>query len=160
MPETKVILLAEDREDDIIMVRRSFERAHIFNPLHVVRDGDEAIQYLAGIGKYSVRVEYPLPSLMLMDLKMPCTDGFEVLKWIRSQRSLSALPVVVLTCSEEMRDVNRAYELGANSFLIKPMDFDNSPSLGQMIKDYWLNFSKLPYTSRPPIGQSEQEKSG
>src|SRR2546428_9867920 len=124
MPDQAVILLAEDREDDILLIRKAFQEAFINNPLQVVRDGEEAIAYLSGEGKYSNRAEYPLPELMLLDLKMPGTDGFDVLKWMRQQPGLQALRVVVLTSSDQMRDVNAAYQLGANSFLVKPIDFE------------------------------------
>src|SRR5258708_29079097 len=125
MADQSVILLAEDREDDIVLIRRSFSKAYITNPLLVVRDGDEAISYLEGMGKYSNREEFPLPDLLLLDLKMPRKDGFEVIRWLRKHPTLKALPVVVLTSSNDIRDVNTAYQLGANSFLVKPMDFEN-----------------------------------
>src|SRR5437879_1980484 len=99
MPDLSLILLVEDKEDDIFLIRRAFEKGGILNPLHVVRDGDEAIEYLAGEGKYNNRAEYPLPQLMLLDLKMPGTDGFEVLHWVRQQPGLSSLVIVVLTSS-------------------------------------------------------------
>jgi len=149
MSDTRVILLAEDREDDIVLITKAFSRAWIDNPMHVVRDGEEAINYLAGKGKYAIRSEYPLPTLLLLDLKMPRADGFDVLQWIRTQPSLSNLVVVVLTSSEDIRDVNRAYQLGANSFLIKPMDFENAKALAEMIRDYWLRANKPPHTIRP-----------
>src|SRR5438105_2858307 len=120
MSEYAVILVAEDREDDIILIRRAFARARVVNPIHVVRDGEEALAYLKGEGKYGNRREYPLPELLLLDLKMPRMDGFEVLRWVRSQPDLRLLRVVVLTSSEDVRDVNLAYQLGANSFLVKP----------------------------------------
>jgi CheY-like chemotaxis protein len=102
MPDTGVILLAEDREDDVVLIRRAFRQAYVNNPLQVVQDGVEAISYLRGEGKYSNREEYPLPDLILLDLKMPRVDGFEVLKWIREQPSLATLRVVVLTSSEDL----------------------------------------------------------
>src|ERR1051326_7062364 len=119
MPDNSVILLAEDREDDVLLIRRAFNKANLLNPLHVVQDGEEAIAYLKGEGQYANRAEYPLPSLLLLDLKMPRKNGFEVLQWIRQQPSLSALRVVVLTSSSEIQDVNMAYRLGSNSFLVK-----------------------------------------
>src|SRR5262245_59108944 len=131
MPDTGVILLVEDREDDVFLIRRAFKDAFVTNPLHVVRDGDEAISYLKGENKYSNREEFPLPDLMLLDLKMPKIDGFEVLKWIREQPSLAALRVVVLTSSEDLHDVNRAYKLGANSFMVKPLEFHDVVHMGQ-----------------------------
>ena len=91
VPEISVILLAEDREDDILLIQQAFARAHIPNPLYVVRDGEELILYLKGDGKFSNRAEYPLPGLLLLDLKMPRVNGFEVLKWIREQPTLAAL---------------------------------------------------------------------
>ncbi len=149
MPETGVILLAEDDEDDILLVQCAFKEAGIINPLHVVRDGDEAIAYLKGVGRYSNRAEYPLPSLLLLDLKMPHTNGFEVLQWIRSEPSLRALRVIVLTSSAELCDVNEAYHLGANSFLVKPKDFGNFITLFQTLHSYWLRRDQSPEIDRP-----------
>ena len=117
--DTSVILVVEDREDDILLIRRAFDRASVTNPIQVVRDGEEAIAYLIGEGQYANRDEYPLPVLVLLDLKLPRKDGFEVLSWIRSQPGIRSLPVVVLTSSNQIRDVNRAYQLGANSFFVK-----------------------------------------
>src|SRR2546421_5159781 len=116
MPDQAVILIAEEREDDVLLVRRRLTRARIFKPIQVVGNGDELIAYLKAEGKFASRDEYPLPSLILLDLKMPGTDGFEVLRWIREQPALKALRVIVLTSSDAMRDVNEAYESGANSF--------------------------------------------
>ena len=143
-----VILLAEDREDDILLVKRAFEKGEIANPLFVVRDGDEAICYLSGIGKYGNRAEYPLPDLLLLDLKMPKVDGFEVLRWVRQQPGFSAVRVVVLTASDQIRDVNRAYRLGANSFMVKPTDFQNVVEMAKTLRSYWLQMSKAPEISR------------
>ncbi len=148
MPERAVILLAEDREDDIVVIRRAFDKGGISNPLFVVRDGEEAVQYLEGGGKFSNRAEYPLPDLLLLDLKMPRMDGFEVLRWIRQRPGLSSLRVVVLTSSENIRDVNVAYHMGANSFMVKPMDFENAIELAKVLRDYWLTASKAPATAR------------
>ncbi len=149
MTDHAVMLIAEDREDDVLLIRRCLTRAHIFNPIQVVRNGDEVIAYLKAEGKFARRDEYPLPSLLLLDLKMPRTDGFEVLRWIREQPGLKALRVIVLTSSEDMRDVNEAYELGANSFLVKPIDFENFVEIGRFLKDYWLRIDKAPDISRP-----------
>jgi CheY-like chemotaxis protein len=146
--EQAVILLAEDREDDIILVKRAFEKGEIANPLFVVRDGEEAISYLSGIGKYGNRAEYPLPDLLLLDLKMPRVDGFEVLRWVRQQPGFSALRVVVLTSSDQIRDVNTAYRLGANSFMVKPTDFQNVVEMAKTLRSYWLQMSKAPEVSR------------
>jgi CheY-like chemotaxis protein len=149
MPERAVILLAENSEDDIVLVLGAFKRANILNPIHVTRSGEEAIEYLSGVGKYSNRAEYPLPELLLLDLKMPGLDGFDVTRWIRQQPSLNALRIVVLTASDHIRDVNQAYQLGANSFMVKPMEFENYIELSKSIHDYWLLKSKAPETTRP-----------
>src|SRR5262245_19327849 len=125
LAEHSVILLVEDREDDVILVKRAFDKAKVINPVVVVRSGEEALLYLRGEGNYSNRAEYPLPELILLDLKMPGLDGFDVLRWIRARPELRALRVVVLTSSEDVYDVNKAYGLGANSFLVKPSSFDN-----------------------------------
>jgi CheY-like chemotaxis protein len=148
MVETAVILMAEDDENQVVLMRRVFKQARLLNPVHVVKHGEEAIAYLKGEGQYANREEYPLPALLLLDLKMPRKNGFEVLKWIREQPSLCALRVIVLTSSEEMADVNRAYQLGANSFLVKPADFEKFVSIIQTLQGYWLWMNETPEISR------------
>jgi CheY-like chemotaxis protein len=145
-----VILLVEDSEDDILLIQRAFRQANIVNPLQVVRDGAEAIAYLRGHGPYNNRAEYPLPELLLLDLKMPGIDGFDVLRWLREQRGFGSMRIVVLSSSERIRDVNLAYQLGANSFLVKPVDFKDLVELTQAIHGYWLWLSKAPESYRPP----------
>ena len=152
MSEQSVILLVEDREDDVVLVRRALSRGFLDNPMHVVRSGEEAISYLQGEGKYSNRAEYPLPDLVLLDLKMPGMDGFGVLEWIRNQEGLRGMRVVVLTSSEQMRDVNRAYQLGANSFLVKPTDFDDYIHVTRVLREYWLTLDRAPDVSRREKG--------
>src|SRR5665213_1047384 len=125
MAEHAVILLAEDEEDHVLLIRRAFEQAKIPNPLHVVWNGQEAIAYLKGEGKYANREEYPLPALFLLDLKMPRVNGFEVLQWLRSQPGLAPLRVLVLTSSDAIRDVDEAGRLGAKSFLVETIDFQD-----------------------------------
>jgi len=144
-----IILLAEDDENHVFLIRRAFKKANLLNPLYVVRDGEETIAYLQGEGQFANRDEYPLPTLLLLDLKMPRKDGFQVLEWIRKDPNLRRLRVVVLTSSEEIRDVNRAYELGANSFLVKPMDMQEFMRLTDAIHGYWLWLSRAPEVDRP-----------
>ena len=148
MPDQAVILLAEDREDDVILIRRAFRSAFLDNPLQIVRDGEECIAYLAGMAKFSNRAEFPLPELLLLDLKMPRMDGFDVLLWLRQQPTLSSLRVIVITSSEALRDVNRAYELGASSFMVKPTDFENYIAISKFISNF-LRMVKPPEISRP-----------
>jgi len=158
MAEDAVILLAEDEEDYVLLIQRAFSKANILNPLHVVWNGQEVISYLKGDGKYSNREEYPLPDLLLLDLKMPRVNGFEVLQWIRQQPGLAPLRVLVLTSSDQIRDVNEAYRLGANSFLVKPLDFEDFAQLSHLIQEFWLKASKAPETFRPPRDTGNLEK--
>ena len=151
MRDCPVILVAEDDEDYVVLIRQVFAKAHIPNPIHVVWNGEEAISYLKGQGKYSNREEFPLPDIFLLDLKMPRVNGFEVLKWVRAQPSLASLRILVLTSSDEIRDVNEAYQLGANSFLVKPLDFEDFTHLSRLIADFWFKASRAPETSRPPL---------
>ena len=143
---TAIILLAEDHEEDVILIRRSFAKANFLNPLNVVSNGEEAIAYLKGEGQYADRRQFPMPDLLLLDLKMPRKNGFEVIAWVRQQPSLRTLPIVVLTSSDEVSDVTRAYELGANSFLVKPADFSTFVEMSQALKGYWLWLSNPPST--------------
>lgn len=160
MPDKAVILLVEDQENDIQLIRRAFVKAQIPNPLQVVRDGEEAMAYLAGEKQFSNRAEFPLPKLILLDLKMPGLDGFEVLKWIRSQPGLRSLIVVVLTSSDHIRDVNEAYGLGANSFMVKPMDFENIVELSRLLRDYWIMANRTPESFREPRFKSRRGGQG
>jgi len=149
MSDQALFLLVEDSESDAILIRRAFVKGNIINPLQVVVNGDQAIAYLRGEGAFSNRAEYPLPELVLLDLKLPGIDGFQVLRWIRQQPELKALRVVVLTSSDRIQDVNLAYQLGANSFLVKPVDFERFVEISQALKGYWLWLSKTPEVSRP-----------
>ena len=111
-------LLVEDNEDDVFFMERAFQQAGVHNPLHVVKNGEEAIEYLSGQNQFSDRQEHPLPDLIFLDLKMPGVNGFEVLKWMRDQPL--NMPVAVLTSSPEEIDRQRAFELGAGCYLLKP----------------------------------------
>jgi CheY-like chemotaxis protein len=138
MSDQALFLIVEDNEDHVFLIRRAFTKSKVLNPIQVVRTGEEAIAYLQGLGRFRNRLEFPLPGLILLDLKLVGMDGFEVLRWIRRQSELSALRVVVLTSSSEIRDVNLAYQLGANSFLVKPADFDDFLRITQALQGYWL----------------------
>lgn len=129
MQQNAPILVVEDNENDSTLIRRTLTNAGIPNPRHFVETGEDAINYLAGVGRYADRKKYRLPGLVLLDLKLPGMDGLEVLKWIRGHRHFGDLRVVVLTVSSEIRDVQKAYRLGANSFLVKPLEFENARAL-------------------------------
>jgi len=158
MPERSVILLAEDEEDYVLLIKKAFEQAEILNPLHVVSTGLEMMAYLKGDGKYSNRDEYPLPDLLLLDIKLPGFTGLEILGWIRSHPGLAGLRVVILTSSEDVKDVNDAYRLGANSFLMKPYDFSDLVFLAKTLQTYWLQLSKCPDSFRSPKPEQKIEK--
>lgn len=119
MGESSVFLLVEDNEDDAFFMQRAFEEARLKNPLHIVKNGQEAIDYMQGRNGFSNRAQFPLPDMIFLDLKMPGVDGFEVLAWIRAEQK-SHVPVAVLTSSPEEIDRKRARELGADCYLLKP----------------------------------------
>jgi CheY-like chemotaxis protein len=131
------VLLVEDDLNDIFLVKRAFKKACIPNPLQVVTDGVEAIHYLQGDGKYADRQLYPLPHLIVMDIKMPRKTGFEVLEWIKRDGMLKRIPVIIVSSSDQPHDINRAYEMGANAYMVKPVDFRAVESLFQSITHYW-----------------------
>ncbi len=132
------VLLAEDDPDDVLLTQLAFERARLANPLIVVRDGEEVVSYLKGEGIYSDREKYPVPILLLLDLKMPKMDGFQVLEWLQTHPQLSGMSVAIMTSSDSDPDVNRAYQLGAASYLIKPPDAEALLALVQRLHAYWL----------------------
>jgi len=138
------ILLVEDDANDVMLFQRAYRKCRLANPLQVVSDGEAALDYLAGSGKHADRVSYPLPALVLLDFKLPRKSGLEVLAWLRSQASLKRLPVVALTSSRERSDVNRAYDLGINSYLVKPVAFDNLLQLVMALGLYWLVLNENP----------------
>ena len=144
------ILLVEDDSNDIILIKRAFGKANITNPLQVLEDGEEAISYLAGKGRYGNRQNYPLPILILLDLKLPRKSGHEVLEWLRQQPMLKRLTVVVLTSSQQSSDVNRAYDLGANSYLVKPVTFDALVEMVKTLDFYWLILNENPIIGCEP----------
>ena len=146
----KIILLVEDDPNDVLLIQRAFQKAGLADSLKVVNDGDEAIEYLTGHGRFDDRSLFPLPYLLLLDLKMPGTDGFEVLRWARNQENLKRLLIVVLTSSNLQADVDRAYELGANSYLVKPVSFDEMVHLIQRFEAYWSEINRTPSSPASP----------
>lgn len=143
--KTPRILFAEDDENDVFFMQRAFAEVDLPHALHVVSDGQEAIDYLSGEEKYIDRKEYPLPSLLILDLKMPRRTGMEVLEWIRGRPDLRSLPVLILSSSAHRHDVERAYALGANAFVAKPSSTEQRTELAHMIKGFWLTFNQSPF---------------
>jgi CheY-like chemotaxis protein len=114
----------------------------------VVGDGQEAMDYLAGTGKYADRIRYPFPCLVLLDLKLPVRMGLDVLRWIREQPGLQTLLVMVLTSSSDISDVDEAYRLGARAYLVKPLSVDKRLEMAQAIKRFWIDFNEFPTLGR------------
>ncbi len=157
---TESILVAEDLEEDVALLKRAFTKAGIKVPLHFVRNGHEAISYLGGEQPFTDRRKYPLPALLLLDLKMPISGGFDVLEWLCSQPGLDRLPVVVFTSSDAAEDINRAYDLGANSYLVKPSQINKLEDVARFLESYWLKLNRSPeYAPRPPEIRRRSESS-
>ena len=147
MNEMQTILLADDSENDFLLMSHAFEKAGVKTQLKAVRNGEEAIAYLKGESDYSDRSIHPLPNVLLLDLNMPKKNGFEVLEWVRAQASFKHVPVVVLTASTRIEDVERAYELGANSFLVKPAGLHELVVMIRCLCE-WLQFNHFPPLNR------------
>ncbi|HEY9632607.1 MAG TPA: response regulator [Coleofasciculaceae cyanobacterium] len=142
---THTILLVEDNPADILLVQRAFRKEELSHvSLQIVKDGDAAVFYLSGKGEYSDRERYPLPMLILLDLKLPRRSGHEVLSWLRQQSELKRLPVVVLTSSRETIDINQAYDSGVNSYLVKPIGFASLLEMLNALNLYWLKLNEYP----------------
>lgn len=141
MKSDGTILLVEDNPDDVFFMQRAFKAAAIENPLQVAVDGQEAIDYLAGAGKFADRNAFPLPCLMLLDLKLPRKTGHEVLKWIRDRPDLATLIVIALTTSRETKDITEAYRLCVNAYLVKPTSPAELANIMTKIRDFWIDLN-------------------
>ena len=139
----KNILVVDDSENDIELLRTAFRKAEFTNPLQEVHNGEEAIAYLKGEGIYSDREKYPLPSLMLLDLNMPLKNGFDVLSWVRAQPAFIRISIIILTASVRPEDVERAFVLGASSYLVKPSNLDTLVSMMRCLRD-WIQIDHFP----------------
>jgi two-component system response regulator len=145
----KTVLLVEDNPSDIALTQRAFGKSRISNELVVVEDGQEALNYLFGLGPYAGENRPELPALMLLDLKLPFVDGFEVLRQVRAHDRTSRLPVVILTTSKEEQDIAQSYDLGVNSYIRKPVDFKQFLESVEHLGLYWLVMNEPP----PPKGK-------
>jgi CheY-like chemotaxis protein len=152
IPSSDFILLVEDNADDVFFVKRAIKQAGIRSPLHVVSDGRQAIDYLQGAGTFSDRQNFPLPTVILLDIKLPEVSGLDVLRWIRSQPALRTLIVVMLTASSQTVDIDLSYQLGANSFLVKTASHADLVEMLKVVHDYWVKFNLPP----PPPARSPQ----
>lgn len=146
--KTKSILLIEDNPSDIELTKRALGKAHIANELIVAEDGQEALDYLFGTGSHTGRDVTILPAVILLDLKLPKVNGLDVLKRIRADERTKRLPVVILTSSQEERDITASYDNGANSYIRKPVDFSQFAIAIEHLRLYWLILNEL-----PPVGE-------
>jgi len=135
------ILHIEDDPNDVLLLEHACRKASVSCDIRRVADGDEAIAYLRGIDGFADREKFPLPRLILLDLKMPRLNGFDVLEWLGKHDKFRTVPVVVLSSSNHDADLKRAYELGVNSYLIKPVSFDSLVEIVKAIHDYWLTLN-------------------
>ena len=139
------ILLVEDNPDDEILALRALKKAQTKNSVVVTRDGQEALDYIFGKGKYNGRNPNETPQVIFLDIKLPKLNGLEVLKNIRDDERTSLIPIVLLTSSDEERDMIDGYKLGANSYINKPVDFDEFIEQVKLLGKYWLGFNKTPH---------------
>lgn len=144
MEKPAVILLVEDNRMDIELTLDAFREAQLTNTIQVVTTGQAALDYLGGHGKYEDRTAYPLPNLILLDLKLPGIDGFDVLRWIKSTPIRKRIPVIILTSSKEEGDRSLSYDNGANSYLVKPVSFVGFLGVVRQIEGYWLSLNVAP----------------
>ena len=145
---TTPILLVEDSEDNVFLVRHAMRKAGVTARLEVVKSGEQAIEYLGGTNGYADWHQFPLPSLVLLDLKMPGMSGFEVLKWVRQQPGLKALRVAMLTSSDMPSEIKMAHELGANIFLTKPVQLERLVEVMKTLNEHWLQQAQSPAVTR------------
>ncbi len=144
MNELAHILLVEDNRMDAELTLDAFKEARLVNAIHVAPNGQEALDYLFGRSKFGDRTAYPMPNLILLDLKLPGIDGFEVLRQIKSTPVLKRLPVIILTSSKEEGDRALSYDIGANSYLVKPVSFEGFLGVVRQIEGYWLSLNVGP----------------
>jgi CheY-like chemotaxis protein len=140
----RTILLVEDEVTDATFLLRGFEKAQVANPILHLKNGDDALRYLAGKGEFADRNKYPLPALILLDLKLPGTTGIQLLQWMRVQGEIKRIPVVVLTSDDNPQTINAAYDLGANSYLVKPGNAAEIARMVQSIQKYWVKLNEPP----------------
>jgi CheY-like chemotaxis protein len=144
------ILLVEDDENDATLLRMAFEKNSIANPVQWVKDGLEAVSYLNGDGIYADRAKYPFPEVLLLDLKMPRMTGLELLKWISEHPEFKVIPTIIMTSSRQELDIESAYKLGANTYMTKPIAFDQLAQMVKLTHEYWAMSAKPKARQRKP----------
>lgn len=144
---TDTILVVEDEEDDVFFIKDALNRAGVAGPVQAVTDGQQAVDYFKGTGRFANRELFPFPSFVLLDLKLPYLGGFGVLKWIRQEAQL-CLPVVILTSSESDADIEQAWRLGANAYLVKPSETTKRLEIARAIKEFWFTHNRAPVSKQ------------
>jgi CheY-like chemotaxis protein len=157
MDSRLTILIIDDDPNDVLLLRKALVRAGVHDPVQVVADGYEAIQYLAGEGEYGNRERYPFPSVVFTDLKMPRMNGFEVLHWLRKHPDCSVIPVMVLSASKQDEDVKKAYQLGANAYLAKPSTLKELEEIVRTAYSFWAHCEKPHLSSTRCFAQAVEE---
>ena len=140
----KTVLLVEDEEADVYIMQRAWKKAEFENPLMVVRDGQAAVDYFSGTGQYADREKFPLPCLTLLDIKLPYLSGLQVVEWLRNSGPCSTIPAVFLTSSAADMDIDQAYKLGANAYLVKPPTPEKLAQLLEDLKNFWMQHNRFP----------------
>jgi CheY-like chemotaxis protein len=143
------ILQVEDDAHDVFLLQRAFVEAGIHNPVTVATDGQMAIDYLAGVDQFANRERFPLPGLVLLDLKLPRQSGREVLQWMRAHPSLRRTVIIVFTAAQYVGDIGLAYDLGVNSFVVKPVDFSQYLDIARLLRDWWLRYNQYAPLTEP-----------
>ena len=143
-----IILVAEDDPNDTLLLKRAFKKNGVEMPVHVCADGEEAMEYLRGVGKYADREQYPFPRVLITDLKMPRCSGFDLLGWLRDHPECNLIPKIVLSASAEEQDVVKAYQLGANCYFQKPSTFDGLCEVVRLAHTFWSR------AALPPLPQN------
>jgi CheY-like chemotaxis protein len=143
MNDKRTILLVDDSQDDLFLLRMAFKKAEFHSPLQEAHNGEEAIAYLNGDDAYGDRYKHPLPVVMLLDLNMPMKNGFDVLRWVHGKQSLKRMSIIVLTASMRMEDVERAFDLGAHSFLVKPSNLEDMVKMIRCLGE-WIQMNHFP----------------
>jgi len=144
MADTLKLLVAEDSEDDAFLLERAFRQTGVAINATFVRDGQAAVDYVEGLGEFGDRQRYPIPAVIMLDLKMPRLDGFDVLGWLKSQPGHRRTPVIIFSSSDDRNDIDRAYNLGASCYLTKPAGMGEMPDLVRVLDAYWRRYVKLP----------------
>ena len=142
MDRNLTILIAEDSQDDAFFLERAFRKIGMKNPVQILTDGAEVLDYLNAKGKYENRTKYPFPSVMFIDIKMPRVNGFEVLQWLKDHQECRVIPTMVFSSSEQPEDIERAYQLGANAYFVKPNSTEQLADLLRCAYDFWARCAK------------------